>query len=134
MGGGFHGGFGFTVGAKSEVPITKLKDVQYNRQKFENYLLNENHPVGGSKAKFFREMLGYTVKDAKLFFKNVVSAIKGTVPTSSTTTAYGTKYTYQTVLPAKDGGTVKANVVVVVQKDMGEILYKIVTIYPYKKG
>ena len=33
-----------------------------------------------------------------------------------------------------NGGRVKANVVVVIQKDNGRVTYKIVTVYPDKKG
>lgn len=96
-------------------------------------LLNPNHPQGGSKAKFMKDVLGYTQKDAKLFHKNVVSAIQGKTPDKTTTSQYGTKHTYNTELISKSGAKVKANVVVVIQRDNGRTTYKIVTVYPGKK-
>lgn len=132
MGTGFHGRFGSgTKGA--EPPVTKNSDVRYSKKKTEGYLLNENHPVGGPKAKFMKEVLGYSKEDSKLFHNNIVSAIKDKVPSKSEATQYGTKYTYNTKLIGKNGSAVSANVVVVIQKDNGRTTYKIITVYPDKK-
>ncbi|MCQ2438683.1 MAG: hypothetical protein MJ074_02850 [Oscillospiraceae bacterium] len=132
MGAGFHGGFGSgTKGA--EPPVSKNCDVRYSKKKSEEYLLNENHPSGGSKAKFMKEVLGYSKEDSKLFHKNVVSAIKGKMPEKTTTTQYGIKHTYHVKLVSKDGSKINANVVVVIQKDKGRTTYKLVTVYPDKK-
>ena len=65
--------------------------------------------------------------------KNVVSSIIGKQPTKTEITNFGTKHTYHTKLIGKDGKSVSANVVVVIQKDNGRITYKIVTVYPDKK-
>ena len=85
MGTGFHGGFGKTYGVKrrNSVPVNSLGDVRYSKKKTMGYLLNPNHPIGASKAKFMKEILGYSQEDAKLFHKNVVSAIIGKTPTKS---------------------------------------------------
>ncbi len=50
------------------------------------------------------------------------------------TTPYGTKHTYHTRIMGKNGDAVSAKVVVVIQKDNGRTTYKIVTVYPDKKG
>lgn len=135
MGAGFHGGFGGTQGAKqNNSPVNSPKDVRYNKKKTEGYLLNSNHPVGGAKAKFMKDVLGYSQNDSKLFHKNIVSSLIGKVPNKSETTHFGIKHTYNTTLIGKSGESVKANVVVVIQKDNGRITYKIVTIYPDRKG
>ena len=132
MGAGLHGGFGHgTKGANP--PISKNSDVRYSKKKTEEYLLNENHPLGGSKAKFMKEVLGYSKKDSKLFHKNVVSAIKDKIPEKTSITQYGVKHTYHVKLVHKNGNEVNANVVVVIQKDKGRITYKLVTVYPDKK-
>jgi len=134
MGAGYHGGFGGTQGAKKDIPPIKTdKDLRYSKKKTVGYLLNPDHPIGGAKAKFMKEVLGYSQKDAKLFHKNVVSSIKNKSPEKTVKTAFGIKHTYHTKLVSKDGKAVQANVVVVVQKDNGRITYKIVTIYPDKK-
>ncbi len=135
MGTGLHGGFGGgTQGAKNDIPPIKAnKDLRYSKKKTVGYLLNPDHPIGGSKAKFMRDVLGYTQEDAKIFHKNVVASIKNRIPEKTVETTFGIKHTYQTQLVSKGGKSVYANVVVVVQKDNGRITYKIVTIYPDKK-
>jgi hypothetical protein len=133
MGAGFYGGFGNTVGAKRHAPVTTLSDVTYDPMKIEWYLLNENHPVGGAKAKFMKDVLGYSNSDAKLFHNNVVAAIIDKMPSSCEETPYGVKYTYHTKLVGKYGVKVSANIVVVIQKDNGGTTYRIITVYPDKK-
>lgn len=132
MGAGISGTYTNTKG--SNVPVSKDSDVKYNATKTEGYLLNPNHPQGGAKAKFMKDVLGYTQSDSKLFHKNVVDSIKGKTPVKTTTTEYGTKHTYETTLVGKNGQSVKANVVVVIQKDNSHTTYRIITVYPGKKG
>ena len=136
MGTGYHGGFGNSHGVKEQmnIPISKLGDVRYSKKKTEGYLLNINHPKGGSKAKFMKDVLGYSSTDSKLFHKNIVKSIIGKTPDKSETTPFGIKHTYKTKLIGKTGESVSANVVVVIQKDNSRITYKIVTVYPDKKG
>ncbi|WP_329380736.1 DUF6883 domain-containing protein [Anaerofustis sp. HA2171] len=135
MGAGFHGGFGDTYGAKqNNVPVNDPKNVRYSKKKTEEYLLNINHPIGGSKAKFMKDVLGYSQSDSKLFHKNVVASLVGKSPTKSETTPFGIKHTYNTKIIGKSGKSSNANVVVVIQKDNSRVTYKIVTIYPDKKG
>lgn len=135
MGTGFHGGFGNTHGAtQNNVPVNSLNDVRYSKKKTEEYLLNINHPVGGPKAKFMKEVLGYSQSDAKLFHKNIVASLIGKSPTKSETTPFGIKHTYHTKVIGKSGKSVNANVVVIIQKDKKRVTYKIVTVYPNKKG
>ena len=131
MGAGFHGGFGGTNGASANsTPINSNRDVRYSKKKTEGYLLNPNHPKGGAKAKFMKDVLGYSQSDSKIFHKSVVSSLVGKTPVKSEVTQFGTKHTYKTEITGKDGKSVRANVVVVIQKDNGRITYKIVTVYP----
>ena len=139
MGAGYHGGFGHTKGAEhnkttsTNQPVLRRSDVRFSTRKTEGYLLNINHPIGGSKAKFMRDVLGYTSSDAKLFHENVVNSIIGRTPTKTLQTQYGLKHTYHTTLTSKEGKNVHANVVVVVQKDKSRVTYKIITVYPDNK-
>lgn len=135
MGAGFHGGFGKTKGAMdNSTPVNSYKDVRYSKKKTEGYLLNPSHPKGGAKAKFMKDVLGYSQSDSKAFHKNVVDSLIGKTPTKSETTPFGIKHTYNTKLKEKNGQSVSANVVVVIQKDNNRTTYKIVTVYPDKKG
>jgi hypothetical protein len=110
-----------------------LSDVIYDAVKIKDYLLNENHPIGGAKAKFMKEVLGYSTDDAELFHKNVIVAIKDKIPSSSEKTPYGMKYAYHTELVGKAGVKVSTNVIVVIQKDNEKTTYRIITVYPDKK-
>lgn len=135
MGTGFYGGFGETFGTKrNNVPIKLSREVRYSKKKIEGYLLNIEHPKGGSKAKFMHDILGYSQSDSKLFHKNVVSAIIGEVPIKSEVTPFGIKHTYNTILTGKNDKSISANIVVVIQKDNKRTTYKIATVYPDKKG
>ena len=138
MGAGYHGGFGHTNGEKRKIssinkPISKHRDVRYSAKKTQGYLLNTEHSKGGSKARFMRDVLGYTTNDSKTFHNNVVNAIINREPSKTVQTQYGLKHTYHTVLVGKNGKKVSANIVVVIQKDNKRITYKIVTVYPDRR-
>lgn len=132
MGAGMSGSYSNTKGANnnSSAPIKSTSDLQYSKQKTEGYLLNPNHPVGSAKAKFMKDVLGYTQRDSKLFHENVTKSILGKTPTKTETTQYRVKHTYHTTLIGKNGQSVSAKVVVVIQKDHGHVTYKIITVYP----
>lgn len=130
MGAGISGNYSNTKGS---APVTCTGNVRYSQKKTEGYLLNTEHPKGGSKAKFMKDVLGYTQSDSHLFHKNVVDAITNKTPEKTVNTPYGLRHTYHTELIGKNGNKVKANVVVVIQKDNGRTTYKIVTVYPDKK-
>ena len=122
----------------ASIPVTKPEGVlcikvRFNKKKTEGYLLNQDHPTGGSKAKFMREVLGYTKSDSKLFHKNGVSAIQNKTPTNKEITPHGLKYTFHVKLIGKNEKYGSANVVVVVQRDNRRKTYKIVTVIPAKK-
>lgn len=126
--------FGRTTGSnEATAPITSQSSVRYSKKKTEGYLLNAEHPIGAAKAKFMKDVLGYDKSDAHLFHKNVVSSIMGKMPSKTEQTQFGTKHTYKTKLISKNGNSITANVVVVIQKDNGRVTYKIVTVYPDKK-
>ena len=141
MGGGIHGNFGKTLGMikalsnniTNPILIKKKGDLRYNKQKMEKYLLNLKHPKGESKAKFLQDVLGYKSGDGKLLHKNIVKEMIGKKPVSSKKTEHGLKCTYNITLNGKSGKKVKANIVVVIQKDNNRLTYKIVTLYPNKK-
>lgn len=65
--GSWDNSFHFTMG--NNQPISKKGDVRYNKKKYEEYLLNLDHPQGSAKAKFFKETLGYSKDDSKLLHK-----------------------------------------------------------------
>lgn len=133
MGAGRSGLFHGTKGSKSVSPITERKDLRFSRKKTCEYLLNPNHPKGGSKAKFFMEVLGYSTSTAGQFHEAVYQSITGKSPIKTETTPFGLRHTFHTKIKGLNGKWHDANIVIVVQKDNGRITYKIVTAYPITK-
>ena len=64
---------------------------------------------------------------------NIRNALIDKVPTKITKTPSGLKQEYDIKLVAKDGSIKTAKVVVIVQKDNGTSVYRIITLYPGKK-
>ena len=121
------------LSASANAPIQRSGDLRYSRKKTEEYLLNKNHPKGGSKAKFMEDVLGYSKSDSRSFHKAVTESIIGKTPVKTQQTEYGIKHTFQTSIKGKNGTYTKANVVVVIQKDNQRTTYKIITVYPDRK-
>ena len=96
-------------------------------------MLNFNHPVGGSKAKFLKETLGYTDKDCRLLHENIKKSINNKIPSSIEKTKFGLKKKFDVKLQGKNGKYFDANVTIVVQKDNKRITYKVVSVIPRKK-
>lgn len=133
MGEGYHGNFGHTKGSTEIIPINKLNDVLYCDNKMTNYLLNVNHEQGKSKAKFFIETLGFSKKDGETLHNAIVNSIIGKYPDKCIYTSYGLKVEYHTTIYGKNGRAVKANIVAILQKDVENTKFKIITVYPDKK-
>ena len=104
-----------------------------SESKYDGYLLDESHPVGGSKAKFLKETLGYGKGDGKALHSAISEAIDGKVPNSVEKTKYGTKYKFGTKIKGKDGAYREANVIVVVQNNRGKKTWRLITVTPGKK-
>ena len=102
--------------------------------KIETYLLNKNHPVGGSKAKFFIDYLGYSKDNPKQFFNAIYLAIDGKIPTKERDTAHGHVLEFHEKIKSISGNYYETNIVVSIQKDHGKLTYRIITAYPDKKG
>lgn len=111
----------------------KLFSYSDSASKYDGYLLNENHPQGGSKAKFLKQTLGYSKGDGKALHAAISDAIDGRIPNNVEKTSHGTKYKFDTKIRGKDGAYHKANVTVVIQNDNGKITWRLITLTPGKK-
>lgn len=109
------------------------RSLRYSSKKFEDYLLNKNHPVGGSKAKFFIETLGYSKNDGRKLFANIKKAVNNQIPTSTEKTKFGYKQNFDVKLEGMNGKVHYANVTIIVQKDNNRTTYKVVSVVPRKK-
>lgn len=112
-------------------PGFNVDKIKYSENKMEGYLLNFNNIKGKSKAKFLKEILGYSSGDGKILHDEIIKEITGKVPKKTVNTEYGTKYEYDIKLGGKNGITAK--IIVVFQNDNGKETYRIITLYPGKK-
>lgn len=130
----------------------KIKELEkredHNRQKFNkselsydlsktkllNYLLDVNHPSGGSKANFFINVLGYSRDKPKILFDNISNAIDGRIPFKDTVTKFGRVLEFHEKIKSISGQYKEANILVLIQKDHEIKKYRIITVYPGKKG
>lgn len=71
----------------NKLPKTTEESV---RTKLDTYLLEPNHPVGGSKAKWFKEALGFTKDNSINLGKQIVFDPKKAVQTAAN--VHGTKF------------------------------------------
>lgn len=116
-----------------DAPAITSSNLPYNQPKMEDYLLNPDHPQGGSKAKFLEEVLGYSNGDSQALHDNIAAALSGKEPSKTTTTEHGVKYEYEIKLRSRDDASTTANVTVVVQRDNGSDDFRIITLVPRKK-
>lgn len=101
--------------------------------KYNDYLLNKDHPIGKSKAEFIERNLGYKRGDSKELHKAISAAIDGKIPNKVEETNYGTKESFATKIKGKNGQYCSANLVIVVQNDNGKTNWRLITITPGKK-
>ncbi|MEX3655692.1 MULTISPECIES: DUF6883 domain-containing protein [Mycolicibacterium] len=74
------------------------------RDKLERYLLNPDHPVGGPKAAWFEQALGFTRENAPDLAKQIVFNESKAVETG--VTQYGTKYNQVIPITGPNGKTI----------------------------
>lgn len=135
MGRGFRPKLHNSVQGDNQQPKPKIKtfSIIYDKNKFEKYLLNENHPDGKSKAKFFSEKLGYNSVDGKKLYKEIDNKINKTKPSKIEDTQFGKKYVFHIkVKPNNKTLSSKSITVVAIKKKYKQKL-RLITSYPYKR-
>lgn len=91
---------------------------------------NESIPTIANK---YNISTGEIVRGWVLKYNNVRKALINQAPVKVTPTPNGVKQEYKVELQAKDGSVKTARVVAVFQKDNGNSVYRIITMYPDKK-
>lgn len=104
-----------------------------SKVKYETYLLNLDHTIGGPKAKFLKETLGYSQGDSIKLHNAIGEAINGKIPSKVEVSSYGIKYNFNAKLKGNNGKYYSANVTIVVQNDNGKTTWRIITLTPEKK-
>ncbi|WP_019229752.1 DUF6883 domain-containing protein [Sedimentibacter sp. B4] len=97
--------------------------------KLTRYLLNADHPVGGSKAKWFKEALGYTQSNMDDLAKQIVFDPTKAVQTG--VTEYGTKFNQSISITGANGKVI--DVTFAWMKSAEDDVVRLVTSIPTKK-
>ncbi len=90
--------------------LPNADQAQISRNKILNYLLSIKHPVGKTKAKFFRKA-GFSGTNVNLLEKELLNLAKNASVTAVRETKYGTNYGINGSIKAPTG--VKINVTTV---------------------
>lgn len=97
--------------------------------KLTRYLLNADHPVGGSKAKWFKEALGYTQNNMDDLAKQITFDPTKAVQTG--VTEYGTKFNQSISITGANGKVI--DVTFAWMKSATDDVVRLVTSIPTKK-
>ena len=113
------------VHAPKGLPGTTAESVA---DKLQRYLLNAEHPVGGPKAKWFEEALGYTQENAAALARQIVFDPAKAVATELT--QHGQKFEQVISIVGANGKAIDVNFVWIRNNDG---VVRLVTAIPTKR-
>lgn len=96
-------------------------------EKLREYLLSETHPVGKSKAKFFRS-LGFNETNIEDFIEGLLTIAKSEKVEKVISTKYGVKYIIDGIIHTPIGSIVEIRTIWIVEK--GLEYKRFITAYP----
>jgi hypothetical protein len=112
------------------MPIPNAEFARVEPEKLTAYLLNVQHPVGGSKARWFRG-LGYDPADPTILERDLLALARTSDDYSKKESPFGTKYVVNGLLATPDGREVNLTTVWIVEA--GDDRPRLVTAYPGDK-
>ena len=98
-----------------------------DQSKLSKYLLADAHPVGRSKARFFRE-LGFHEKDVATLEQALITIARTEAVTITAPSVHGVKYVVDGSVRIPSGGQVRIRPVWII--DAGQDRPRFVTAYP----
>ncbi len=99
------------------IPLAKLLD----------YLLSETHPVGKSKAKYFRS-LGFNETNINLLKEGLLAIARSEDVKEAISSSHGVKYVIDGTLQTPSGAFIRVRTIWVIDKDMERPRF--ITTYP----
>ena len=109
------------------MPIPLADSAYVPQEKLTKYLLDEQHPVGGSKAKWFLS-LGYEVANPQLLERDLLKLVQTSEQHTATTSRFGTKYIVTGSVSMPSGRQVNLTTVWIVEPS--DQRPRLVTAYP----
>ena len=125
---GYNEGEGTSEGAGDSItglPKTTKESVD---TKLSTYLLNSDHPAGGSKAKWFKEALGFTKDNSDDLAQQILFDPQKAA--SIVTNAYGTKFSQIIPIKGANGRVIDVEFIWIKNNDG---IIRLVTSIPTKK-
>jgi hypothetical protein len=110
------------------MPIPNAISAYVPSEKLSGYLLNGQHPVGGTKAKWFRS-LGYNSADA--LEQDLLKLVRASEEFAEKKSSFGTKYVVSGKIAAPNGSEVNLKTVWIVESP--DIRPRLVTAFPGEK-
>ena len=107
--------------------LPKGENAYIPTSKLEGYLLSETHPVGKSKAGFFRQQ-GFNESNVDLLAKGLLTMIQNEEIREVVSSSYGKKYVVTGKLQTPSGTSVRIQTVWIIEKP--ENPPRFVTAYP----
>jgi hypothetical protein len=112
------------------MPIPNADSAYVPSEKLSDYLLNEQHPVAGSKAKWFRS-LGYDPANQSILQDDLLTLVQNSTDFTEKSTGYGTKYVVSGKIATPSGD--EANVTTVWIIEPSDSRPRLVTAFPGDK-
>ena len=113
------------------MPIPEADTAFVPHEKLSDYLLNDQHPVGASKAKWFRS-LGYDPANVGVLEQDLLRMVQTSADYDEKSSLFGTKYVVSGKISTPNG--VDANVTTVWIVEPTDKRPRLVTAYPGVKS
>lgn len=101
--------------------------VKISKDKLENYILSETHPVGKFKARLFKK-LGFNKNNIHLFEMQLRKIAQTQDVTNVTPTLFGIKYTIDGEIETPNGSLIKIRSIWITEEKQNNPRF--VTVYP----
>lgn len=112
------------------MPIPNADAAHIAPEKLTDYLLNEKHPVGGGKAKWFRQ-LGFDTTDAAALKKVLLELVQTRDEYTESNSPFGTKYVVSGKITGPNGNEMNVTTVWIIEPS--DTRPRLVTAYPGEK-
>lgn len=100
---------------------------QVDRDKLEHYLVSQSHPIGRSKARFFRGV-GFDESNLAILQQALIGIASAEEIVETIASAYGTKYIVDGSITTPSGDQVRLRTVWIIEQ--GRDRPRFVTAYP----
>jgi hypothetical protein len=117
--------------ASQTMKLPRNQEAVIPERKITGYLLSKSHPVGKSKAKYFRA-LGYSERNAPELKETLATIASMNEVSEMVNTTFGTKYIVDGILATPSGTRARVHTVWIVETGGG--VPRFITAYPRVEG